>query len=249
MDLPASTPLPPAVQSGDFDGPLDLLLEEVRRQNVSIENVSMAPMLSRFLQYLQGASQRNLNLDIEWLHMAATLILWKSQSLLPVEPGQNPERDPIREELVRQLVAHKKKLALDLDRLRDLEQSSFSRHTQAPSAKDTEQPILTTVWDLIQQARAIERWIHQQNRLNHALAPLITSPDEVRVSDMIAYLHERFDATGAQVLDGIYLLEEQISADRRCCLFLAMLQMAHSQQIAIEQAESFGGIALSRLKL
>src|SRR3954447_26337403 len=96
------TSLPP-VQTQEFDGPLDLLLEEVRRQNVEIESIAMAPIVSRFLDYMATAAERSLNLDIDWLHMAATLIHWKSQSLLPSEPGAKADRDPIREGTIRQL--------------------------------------------------------------------------------------------------------------------------------------------------
>ena len=77
----------PSVQFQEFEGPIDLLLDEVRRQNVEIEKIAMAPIVARFLEYVGKASERNLNLDIDWLHMAATLIHWKSRSLLPSEPG------------------------------------------------------------------------------------------------------------------------------------------------------------------
>jgi segregation and condensation protein A len=83
VTLPASASSLPSVQAEDFEGPLDLLLDEVRRQNVALERISMAPIVARFLEYMRTATERNLNLDIEWLHMAATLIHWKSRSLLP----------------------------------------------------------------------------------------------------------------------------------------------------------------------
>jgi chromatin segregation and condensation protein Rec8/ScpA/Scc1 (kleisin family) len=81
MALPGSAAsLPPSVQIPEFEGPLDLLLDEVRRQNIAIEKPRH---VARFLAYVGTAAQRNPNLDIEWLHMAATLIHWKSRSLLP----------------------------------------------------------------------------------------------------------------------------------------------------------------------
>ncbi len=97
MALPGSTAsLPPPVQLPDFEGPLDLLLDEVRRQNVTIENIAVAPIMARFLEYVGAAAERNLNLDIEWLHMAATLIHWKSRSLLPRDVTEAPQQDRIR---------------------------------------------------------------------------------------------------------------------------------------------------------
>src|SRR5437660_11492816 len=92
--------LPPPVQLPQFEGPLDLLLDEVRRQNVAIENIAMAPIVARFLEYVATAAERNLNLDIEWLYMAATLIHWKSRSLLPRDVEGDPQKDLIRDDLV-----------------------------------------------------------------------------------------------------------------------------------------------------
>ena len=68
MTLPASGNSLPSVQVEAFEGPLDLLLEEVRQQNVAIEKIAMAPIVARFLEYVRTAAERNLNLDIEWLH-------------------------------------------------------------------------------------------------------------------------------------------------------------------------------------
>ena len=68
MSPPGSATSLPSVQFRDFEGPLDLLLDEVRRQNVEIDKIAMAPMVSRFLEYMGTAAERNLNLDIDWLH-------------------------------------------------------------------------------------------------------------------------------------------------------------------------------------
>jgi chromatin segregation and condensation protein Rec8/ScpA/Scc1 (kleisin family) len=92
---------PPSVREGKFAGPLDLLLAEVRRQRVAIEEVDLAPVVGRFLDYLRTAKAANMNLDIEWLHLAATLVHWKSRALLPVAPeGREAPGDPVRDELV-----------------------------------------------------------------------------------------------------------------------------------------------------
>src|SRR5437764_8172957 len=103
MTPPGNAASLPPVQPDEFAGPFDLLLDEVRRQNVAIENIAMAPMVARFLHYVDTAAERNLNLDIEWLYMAATLIHWKSRSLLTRVYGGQAQPDPIREELVEQL--------------------------------------------------------------------------------------------------------------------------------------------------
>src|SRR4051812_16880187 len=126
MNRPASgTSLPP-VEVEAFAGPLDLLLDEVRRQNVAIERIAMAPIVARFLAYVRTAAARNLNLNIEWLHMAATLIQWKSRSLLPRDDREEPPQDAVRDDLVQQLLAHRKEAADELARRRVVEGTRWS---------------------------------------------------------------------------------------------------------------------------
>src|SRR3954447_26875726 len=119
--------LPPVIRLPEFEGPLDLLLDEVRRQNVAIENIAMAPIVARFLEYVATEAERNLNLDIECLYMAATLIHWKSRSLLPRDVEGDPQKDLIRDDLVQQLLAHRKEAADELARRRAVEDTRFSR--------------------------------------------------------------------------------------------------------------------------
>lgn len=239
---------PPLIQFGDFEGPLDLLLHEVRCQNVAIENVRMAPITNRFLEYVRTAGQRNLNLDIDWLHMAATLIRWKSQSLLSSKPGVEP-RDAIPDELIRQLLAHRKELAEKLAERRATVSASFSRggvsiEENAISTKPVE-PLPTTVWDMIQQAREIAAWIRQHREELHAhVPPFGVESDEVSTAEMIAYLQNQLAAGGCSPLDGLRLLKEQTSMGRRLSLFLAMLEMARDRQLEITQNACFASISL-----
>jgi segregation and condensation protein A len=114
----------PPVGWQTFDGPLDLLLAEVRRQNIAIEKIALAPLVARYLDYMRSASARKINLDIEWLHLAATLIQWKSRLLL-TRPAAEP--DPVRDELIEQLLAHRKELALDLADRRASEAGHLSK--------------------------------------------------------------------------------------------------------------------------
>ena len=99
-----------------FDGPLDLLLDEVRRQRIAIEDVALAPLVARYLGYMQAAAALERPLDIDWILLAATLIQWKSRSLLPPPAGAPAGADPIRDEIVGLLLAHRKTAAEDLNR-------------------------------------------------------------------------------------------------------------------------------------
>jgi segregation and condensation protein A len=239
--------LPPSVQAPEFEGPLDLLLEEVRRQNVAIEQIAMAPIVARFLEYFGAEAGQNLNLDIEWLHMAATLIYWKSRALLPLPESEDPQKDPIRDDLISQLLAHRKQAADELARRRAVEEARFTRSAgqdqngaSDSAAERATRPEVVSVWDLIQQARELAGWVEQQRedrcRWQEAFG---VEQDETTVSEMMEYLREKL-ASGNGKLDGIGLLGNQATASRRSCLFLGMLEMAGNRQIELLQNEVFG---------
>ncbi len=248
MVPPTSASLPPPVQLPEFEGPLDLLLDEVRRQNVAIENIAMAPIVGRFLEYVSSAAERNLNLDIEWLHMAATLIHWKSRSLLPRDVTEDPQTDPVRDDLIRHLLAYRKEAADELARRRAVEETRLKRTIgQVGSAEESDEPGFVSVWDLIQQARDLARWAEQHRESRRRWRESFgVEEDETTISEMMDYLRDQL-AAGNGKLDGVVLLQSQASASRRSCLFLGMLEMVRDQRIEVQQNEIFGPIWISPL--
>lgn len=247
MTKPPSAASLPRTQLQEFEGPLDLLLDEVRRQNVAIENVAMAPIVARFLEYIHTAAERNLNLDMDWLHMAATLIHWKSRALLRLDTNGQTASDPIRDDLVQQLLAHRQTAAGELARRRALEETRFPRGSVAPEAPaiEPEPQAFVCVWDLIQQARELAGWLeqHHQDR-RHWEETLGVERDDVTVDDMIEYLQAQL--AGNVELDAVSLLERQSTKSRRSCLFLGMLEMSRNQRLELIQDEVFGPLSLRR---
>lgn len=249
MPFPGSLTSLPSIHLEQFDGPLDLLLDEVRRQNVAIENITMAPIVARFLEYVRTAAERNVNLDMEWVHMAATLIHWKSRSLLPADTTGQPQADAIRDDLVQQLFAHRKQAAEELGRRRSAEEARFSRAGstgvgEESAMEEPEDPPFLSVWDMIQQAREIARWVHEHREdRRHWRETFDVEEDDATVAEMIDYLRSQLAAADLK-LDGLRLLGDQPTAARRSCLFLGMLEMARDQQLEIQQRESFGPISL-----
>jgi segregation and condensation protein A len=246
-----SSASPPPVEFECFEGPLDLLLDEVRRQNVAIERIAMAPIVARFLEYTRTAAERSLHLDIEWLHMAATLIHWKSRSLLPSNPDGRLESDAIRDNLVQQLLSHRKQAAEELGRRQSLEQARFSRPTdvevrEMSQADQSEDAPFVSVWDMIQEARELARWAGDRGKeRSQPQEAFGVDADEVTVAAMVEYLWAELAAGGESILDGTKLLWEQPTASRRCCLLLGMLEMVRERQLQVEQKELFGPMLLS----
>ena len=252
MSTPESPASLPSIHFEQFDGPLDLLLDEVRRQNVAIEKIAMAPIVARYLEYMRNAADRNLNLDIEWLQMAATLIHWKSRALLPQNPDASGDQDSIRDDLVQQLLARKTQLTNELARRRSLEEAQLSRRSGSEVAGEIPnpeivEPTFVSVWDLMQQARDLATWVAQRRGdRQHWIRSFDVKPDEPGVEDMIQYLRGCLSSRGGSV-ETIALLENQRPAHRPS-LFLAVLELAREVGIQLQQNESFGPIWLRDLR-
>jgi segregation and condensation protein A len=243
----------PHIRVGEFEGPLDLLLDEVRRQRVPIQTLQMAPLVARFLDYVSTAAERNLALDLEWLTMAATLIEWKARWL--TRQGEDEAApDGVRDEIVRQLQQHKKELAAELGRRREAEARGISRpggmgaFRPAAAAEDRiEYESFLSVWDLEQQARALasavqEYRVELAERRRFALS---IAADEVSTAEMSAWLCARIDPVAPT--DAVALLNQQPTGGRRAALFMAALELARAQQITLEQAEPFGALFIRTL--
>lgn len=217
-----------------FDGPLDFLLEQARHQNVALEQIALAPLVARFLDYLATAPA-DLNLNIEWLHMAAVLIYWKSRSLLPADPLLPPAADPIRDEIIQQLIAHRAAAARELERRRAIEQSHLTRQPAAEAAS----PATTTVREMIHQARDLADWARRHHTRSSPPAPeLIVESEACPLEEMIA--HIRATLTPGAPRNGLEWMEQEPLTGRRASLFLAFLDLARDGELGLEQRASLG---------
>jgi segregation and condensation protein A len=121
-----------------FEGPLDLLLYLIKRDEIDIYDISLERITKQYLEYLQAFKELNIDVAGEFVVMAANLIYWKSRSLLPVDqqpPEEDVEEDDPRWELIRQLIEYKKfKEAAEQLQVRQLEREKiFSRMGGEPA--------------------------------------------------------------------------------------------------------------------
>ncbi len=201
----------PSVPVETFEGPLDFLLDEVRRQNIAIEQVALAPLVARYLAYMRAAASHNVNLDIEWVHMAATLI---------------------HDELVQLLSAHRHQVARDLARLQSAEGAHFCR--EAEKVAEVSNPPFLNVWDLMQQAREFARWAYEHRKDRTIWSQMVgVEQADSTVSGMTDYLLEQVTLADGQEFDALGLLYAQTSGPRRACLFLAMLEIARDRHVDV----------------
>ncbi len=228
-----------------YDGPLDLLLDLIRKQEINIYDIPIAKITQQYLEFVQQAAEMNIELSAEFVYMAATLIHIKSRMLLPKDPELeklSPEEDP-RKELVDRLLEHErfKSAAEMLHQKRVVEEAVWSNPQMKQFLSEGDDPgLAVTLHDLVktfQQVleRAKSRPIYE------------VTGEDVSVPDMIRYLRSVFEKE-TDVLPARELFERQKSRRSLICLFLAMLELVKLQAIGLVQVDTFGEIGVKRLK-
>jgi segregation and condensation protein A len=229
-DLKISLPL--------YEGPLDLLLDLIRRQKLDIYDIPIAKVTEQYLAYLHMMEDMNVDMASEFLVIAAQLIYIKSRMLLPPDPDAGPEEqeDP-RAELVRRLLEYEKfKNASQMLYQREMiENASWSNPGEVAMEDAELEPELTvTLYDLLLAFRDVVKRSEQRPLLE-------VSRDEFSVEQMMAFLFERIvSATGAVSLTEV--LPDLTSRRALITAFLALLELTRLHAIYLRQDRPFGEI-------
>ena len=244
----SSSPLPSPlnVHLDHYEGPLDLLLDLIRRQQIDIRNIPIATITAQYLGYLEQARDMDLDIGADFVFMAATLIHIKSRMLLPIDPELRKDEDASddpREELVQRLLEHErfKNAAEMLQQKRLIEENVWSNPQIGQFVSDDDDPgLAVSLFDLI---RAFGEVLDRvKNRPTYEVVE-----EEVSVSDMIRHVRSLLgSARKDKPLFIIQLMEKQRSRRAMICLFLAVLEMVKTQAVQILQKDLFGEIALAK---
>jgi segregation and condensation protein A len=230
LDLKISIPL--------YEGPLDLLLDLIRRQKLDIYDIPIASVTEQYLSYLHLMEDMDVDVASEFLVIAAQLIYIKSRMLLPPDPDAVPEEqeDP-RTELVRRLLEYEKfKNAAQMLYQREMiENASWSNPGDiAIDGAELEPELNVTLYDLLLAFRDVVKRAEQR--------PLMeVSRDEFSVEQMMAFLFEKVvSAPGAVALSDV--LPEITSRRALITAFLALLELTRLRAIYLRQEKAFGEI-------
>ena len=229
-----------------YEGPLDLLLDLIRKQQIDIKDIPIATITAQYLEYLDKAREMDIDLGAEFVYMTATLIHIKSKMLLPRDPALEPDGDDggdPRQELVERLLEHErfKNAAEMLQQKRLIEENVWSNPQIKAFISENDDPGLTaTLFDLVKAfGTIIER---AKNRPVYEVEAA-----DVTVAGMIRYLREQFVEAGAnQPVFILRIFEKQRTRRSIIALFLAVLEMVRMQAIVLTQKDLFGEIALQR---
>jgi segregation and condensation protein A len=235
------------VQFEVFEGPLDLLLYLIKKEEVDIYEVNLTQLATKFIEYIE--TMRMLDLDIagEFLVMAATLMYIKSRELLPKEQqveteGEDDGEDP-RWELIRQLVEYKK-FKDAAGKLQELEARQESIYPRLPAKLEfeREQPegkAAASIFDLVNAvSNILKRFAEEKEDLREIFE------DKWSVSEKIDVLR-RGIATKPR-LKFSELFEHATSRTEVVVTFLAMLELIRLKVLIALQSEAFGDIELGR---
>jgi segregation and condensation protein A len=233
------------VQLDHYEGPLDLLLDLIRKQQINIYDIPIARITQQYLAYLERAAELDMELGAEFVYMAATLIHIKSKMLLPRDPELDkldPEEDP-RKELVERLLEYErfKSAAAMLQEKRMIEEAIWTNpQIQNFLAEDEHPGLAVTLFDLVKTFEQILERARSRPQYE-------VSPDEVSIPDMIRFLRRSLeDLPEGKTVGLVPLFEQQKTRRAMICLFLAVLEMVKQQAIRLTQDESFSEILVSR---
>jgi len=226
-----------------FEGPLDLLLHLIKKEEIDICNIPIARITEQYLDYLQIMKDLNINLAGEWLMMAATLIYIKSRMLVPQEPAadatEEESQDP-RNELVYQLLEHQKfKNAAEMLYTREEVENAVWNKPPSEVLEEGADVVAVTLFDLLRAFHEVVKRFEEQRVLEVA-------HEEVTIEQKIADVRKLL-LVHDTVLFSTFFAEAR-SKRHLIVIFLALLELVRLHEIWLYQKKAFDEIHISKVK-
>ena len=230
-----------------FEGPLDLLLYLIKRDEVDIYDISIERIAKQYLEYMEAFQVLNIDLAGEFIVMAANLLYIKSRTLLPKEqqmPEEDADEDDPRWELIRQLIEYKKfkEAASHLRARETLQEQLFPRFPATPELAPAADLLLDEVgiFDLISAFQKVLKRL--ESRKQEDLREIFE--ENFTVADKIEFLLR-------VIYDGVPVRFEECFAEAAgraeiVVTFLAMLELIRLKQLRVRQENHFEEIWIER---
>ena len=221
-----------------FEGPLDLLLFLIKKNEINIYDIPIAKITEQYLDYLVAVTELDLEEISDFQAMAATLLLIKSRMLLPVDTDIDDEDEDPRQELVERLIEYQKYKKLSLlmeEKEKEAEWVLERKRLQRPLPFDDEELWeKVDVWDLLRIFSNYAKGLSKER--------IIDLYEEVTVNEKIALLLEILEEKGeCRFTDLIIRMGSILDF---ICAFLAVLELAKQHVISIYQNRMFGDIII-----
>ena len=227
-----------------YEGPLDLLLDLIRKQEMDIHNIPIAKITEQYLDYLHQLEKLDIDVSADFIYMAATLIHIKSKMLLPVDPLLAAEEQDPRDELVHRLLEHEKfkNAAQLLYQKQQVESNVWSHPDKSLYGGDEVQgELVVSLVDLVKTFQQIleRRKEVPQFGLRH---------DTVSIAQMMDRLRQRLVVTDDPV-SLIAFFETCETRNAMIVALLAVLEMVRMQAVMLVQSDLFEDIRLRKHKM
>jgi segregation and condensation protein A len=223
-----------------FEGPLDLLLHLIERQELDITQVSLARVTNQYLDYLARISERDPDNLADFLVVAAKLLLIKSRVLLPRPPAlPASEEEDVGEDLVRQLIEYKrfKEAAQWLQEVEAQGLRSYVRLAAAPHLEPVIDLGDVSLDDLLTAVREVLAIKPPAPSVDNAVAPIT-----ITIADQIQLIERR--TAGGQRVSFRRLLRRARSRIEVIVTLLALLEMVKQLRVRMQQDQLFGDILI-----
>jgi segregation and condensation protein A len=223
----------------DFEGPLDLLLFLIKKNEVSVYDIPIASITEQYLIFLDTDEGIDLDDLTEFYSMAATLIYIKSRMLLPVDPELDDEFDDPRRELIEKLIEYQKfkRLSELMERKEmEVEWTVERRKMQRPLPFEEEKELWAEidVWDLLRSFSSLVTNLSSER--------IMDLYEEVTINEKTALIHELLDSRGSFSFTD--LVTRSRSTMDIVCAFLAVLEAVKYHIVTIFQHRLFGDIEI-----
>ena len=242
---PPKAPRPYSISVGlVYDGPLDLLLDLIRKQDIDIYDIPIGRITAQFLAYVEGLKQTEVDAAADFIYVASLLIHIKSRMLLPrtASDGGDGEQEDPRRELVERLLEHErfKNAAQMLLQKQQIEAATWTNPAirQFRNEEGSEPEIAADTVDLVRVFREI---------LERARTRPVLNVDEeaVTVGQMLEYVKRRLMMEDRPVSLSS-LLKNTRSERALICMFLAMLELVRLQAILLRQEGNFREVYIKK---
>jgi segregation and condensation protein A len=229
-----------------YEGPLDLLLDLIKKQEMNIHDIQISKITSQYLDYLHQLEKQNIDVSAEFIYMAATLIYIKSKMLLPPDPLAAEEGQPEdpREELVQRLIEHEKykNAAQLLYQKQQIEENVWSKPDKSLyNDESTEGDLVVSLVDLV---RVFQQVLERKKEVTR----IELQHETFTVAQMIAQLRSQILSSDTNSVSLIQFFEACPSRHAMIVAFLAVLEMVKLQAVALVQEKQFADILVKKAK-
>jgi segregation and condensation protein A len=227
-----------------YEGPLDLLLDLIRKQEMDIHNIPIAKVTEQYLDYLHQLEKLDIDVSGDFIYMAATLIHIKSKMLLPADPLGPPEEQDPRGELVHRLIEHEKfkNAAQLLYQKQQIEDHVWSQPDRSLYTGDAIEGELTV--SLVDLVKTFQQILERRKEI----PKFELRHDSVSIAQMMDRLRQQLMATD-EPISLIEFFETCETRNAMIVALLAVLEMVRMQAVILVQAELFANIGVRKHKM